>query len=180
MLLHAKRASMNRRAFLRTAGTAATVATAGCVGGSGEILVTVKKKVTVQPNSGWVKEIPDVSDPGGSISYIARADRPFDVYFFVGREQFERYQGFIEGRDVQDHAAGNQQLGGTAVEVNDDLYEAATKDRGAKMSLDEEGPYFYVLDNSDYPAAGGAFLHDPPEPRDIQLDLTVTKQRFGI
>lgn len=170
---------MNRRSYLRRAGTAVTVATAGCIGGGGEVVLSVRQDVTVPPHSGWAKEIPDVSDPGGAISYLARADYTFDVYLFVGNEQYRRYRDWVNGREVSDLPSGDQEIGQTAIET-DDMYEAATDDDGGRMSIDRTGPYYFVLDNSNYPASGGAFISDSADARRIQLDLTVTEQRYGL
>ena len=183
-----RRANMDRRSFLRRSGLAGALATAGCLGGGGEVVESTARTVTIEPYSGWIAEIPDVSDPGGTISYTAECERGFDVYFFTSEDERDAYEEYIERKpaDQQPGAAagdmpkGDQSIGQTATEGDDGRYRAATKDKGARQPIDGSGPYYFALDNSNYPAAGGAFLEEPAESRWVDLDLTVTKRRFGL
>lgn len=179
---------MDRRSLLRRAGVAGTLATAGCIGGGGEVVASTAKTVTVEPYSGWVKEIPDVSDPGGAISYTAEAERQFDVYFFTGESELKAYEDYVDqkrseqtpGAATGDMPKGDQSIGKTATEGDDGRYRASTNDGGARQKIDATGPYYFVVDNSNYPAAGGAFLDDSPKQRWVDVDLTVSKKRFGL
>jgi hypothetical protein len=179
---------MKRRSFLRRVGVGGTVAAAGCLGGGGEVVASEAGTVTVDPYSGWVEEIPDVSDDGGTISYTAECDRKFDVYFFTSEEALTAYEDYVAQKPAEqtpsaastDMPKGDQSIGQTATEGSDGRYRAATDDGGARQAIDDAGPYYFVLDNSNYPAAGGAFLDDPPEARWVDLDLTVTEKQFSL
>ena len=179
---------MDRRAFLRRVGVAGTLATAGCIGGGGEVVERTAKTVTIDPYSGWVLEIPDVSDPGGTISFTAECERKFDVYFFTSEAALTAYEEYVDqkpaeqnpGEAAGDMPDGDERITQTATEGGDGRYRAATNDQGARQGIEGTGPYYFVLDHSNYPAAGGAFLDDPAEARWIDLDLTVSKKRFGL
>ncbi|MFB6165518.1 MAG: hypothetical protein ABEJ31_10205 [Haloarculaceae archaeon] len=175
---------MDRRTYLRTAATGAVGlagATAGCIGGGGEVVVNVQRTVTVQPGASWHTEIPDVSGEGGAISYVAKADAPFDVYFFLSEDQYDRYRAYLHGEtDGGSLPAGDQEIGRTATQAGQHTYRASTDDDGARQPIDAAGPYYFVVDHSDYPPAGGAFPRDPPERRRVSVSLTVTKQQFSL
>jgi hypothetical protein len=179
---------MDRRAFLRRSGVAVAVGTAGCIGGGGKVVESTATTVTVDPYAGWVLEIPDVSDPGGTISYTAECKRGFDVYLFTSEDQRAAYEEYVDrkpadqrpGEAAGDLPTGDQSIGQTATEGDDGRYRAATKNQGARQPIEHTGPTYFVLDNSNYPAAGGAFLEDPAETRWIDLDLTVSEKRFGL
>jgi hypothetical protein len=171
---------MQRRRFLQRGAAGLVLGTVGCLGSGGEVVVTVSRDVAVEPGTGWIREIPDVSDPGGSISYISRSQVPYDVYFFTSEEQMQRYDAYTGGEDPEKHPTGDQNVGRTATETESGNYKASTKNDGGRQSIDETGPYYFVLDHSDYPAAGGARPNDMPERQSIYLDLTVTRKRFGL
>ena len=61
---------MNRRTLLSTAAVGFADGVSGCIGGGGEVVMTVQRSVSVRPGRGWVKEIPDVSDPGGVVQLL--------------------------------------------------------------------------------------------------------------
>jgi hypothetical protein len=171
---------MERRKYLQRAVTGVTLGTVGCLGSGGEVVVTVSRDVTVEPGTGWIKEIPDVSDPGGSISYITRSQVPFDVYFFTSERQMRRYDAYTDGEEPEKVPTGDLDIGRTATETSGGEYKASTKNDGGRQSVDASGPYYFVLDHSDYPAAGGARPSDMPERRSIYVDLTVTRKRFAL
>jgi len=168
---------MNRRSFLSSAGVGVAVGLAGCVGGGGEVVKTVQRDVLVEPGQGWVLDIPDVSDPGGAIQYRATANHPFDVYFFTKEESFMFYDTFTDGNEPAMTPAGLSDVGTAAEEVGDDTYRAETQKGGARQPIDASGPYFFIVDNSNYrdetPPSG-----DPPSPLDVYLDLTVTQRKL--
>jgi uncharacterized short protein YbdD (DUF466 family) len=144
---------MKRRAFLRSTGVAATIGTTGCLGMGGEAIVTVQESVRVEPGSYWVEEVPDVSDPGGAISYTVRSnDRRFDVYFFVGQDEYEHYEAHVQGEEPDETPAGHEEFSKAAVPKSDaeETFEAATQDGGAREPLDATGPYYFVVDHSSY------------------------------
>jgi hypothetical protein len=179
---------MKRRTFLRSAVAGGVLGTAGCIGGGGKVVTNLQRDISVAPHSAWIKQIPDVSDPGGAISYIARGEAPFDVYFFVGRDAVKRYQSYIRIEQQEGAAAGmspdlptgHADITRTATRVGQDMYKATSVDDGGRRPLEEPGPYFFVLDNTNYPAAGGAYIGDNARDRSIFVDLTVTKKRFGL
>jgi hypothetical protein len=171
---------MDRRSFLRGVGVGTVAGTAGCIGGGGKVVVNVQREISVRPRTGWIKEIPDVSNPGGAISYVSRASDAYDVYFFTSAAQVEQYQAFTDGEEPDHMPPGDRTIGGTATAVSKDTYRATSRDDGGRQSIGASGPYYFVLDNSNYPTAGGAYLRDPPTERSIYLDLTVSKQRFGL
>ncbi|MFB6084843.1 MAG: hypothetical protein ABEJ94_11440 [Halorientalis sp.] len=171
---------MDRRRFLRHGAVGVTLGTVGCLGIGGEVVVRVQRTVSVEPGSGWIKEIPDVSDNGGTISYISRAQAPFDVYFFTSQRQMRQYDAYVGGDAPRNHPAGDRAIGGTATVTDAGNYAATTTENGGRQPIDETGPYYFVLDHSDYPAAGGARPREIARPRSIYLDLTVTRKRFGF
>lgn len=171
---------MERRTFLCAVGAGAVLGTTGCIGGGGKIVVNIQREIVVRPHTGWIKEVPDVSDPGGAISYVSRADEAYDVYFFTSETQVQQYRAFTDGEEPSRMPPGNREIGGTATPVGSDMYKATSEDDGGRQSIDAQGPYYFVLDNSNYPTAGGAYLQDEPSPRTIFLDLTVSQKRFGL
>jgi len=170
---------MNRRTFLQTATGVGVLGTAGCIGG-GEVIVEVQRDVSVRPYSGWAEEIPDVSDSGGSISYIAKSEKPFDVYFFVGEQPYGSYKRYVDNETHSASERGDSAIGQTAIRNESGTYVASTEDEGARQPIEGTGPYYFVLDHSNYPVSGGAMVEDPPAERSITLDLTVTKDRMSF
>lgn len=168
---------MQRRALLSTAAVAAAGGVVGCVGGGGEVVVTVQRSVSVQPGQGWIEEIPDVSDPGGAIRYRAKADRPFDVYFFTTEESFMFYDTYTDGNEPALTPKGNDDVSTNAEKVAEDTYAAETQKGGARQPIDDAGPYYFVVDHSGYRGE-----HPPrteqPSPLDVFVDLTVTRRKL--
>ncbi|WP_336001303.1 hypothetical protein [Halorientalis halophila] len=171
---------MQRRQFLQAVAGGTTLGSAGCLGIGGDLVVTVQKDVSVEPGTGWIKEIPDVSDSGGEIAYTARSRAPFDVYFFTSAEAMRRYDAYTSGEEPESTPPGDQDVGRTATSTGGDRYEATSANDGGRQPIEGSGPYYFVLDHTDYPAAGGARPDEMPERRSIFLDLTVTRQRFGL
>ena len=171
---------MKRRTFLRSALPGTALGASGCLGLGGEVVVSVAKEIGVEPGTGWIREIPDVSDPGGAISYIARAQTPFDVYFFTSERQMRRYHAYTSGEDPEQTPTGDQSVGRTAIETQSGTFKATSKNDGGRQTIDEAGPYYFVLDHSDYPAAGGARPAEIAERQTIYLDLTVTRKRLPL
>lgn len=166
---------MQRRSLL--AGVAVGLGgVAGCVGGGGEVVTTVQRTVSVRPGQGWVKEIPDVSDPGGAIQYRATAGQPFDVYFFSSEEAYMFYDTYTDGNEPARTPAGNTDVGTSAEALGEDTYRATTQNGGAREQIDDTGPYFFVVDHSDY--REGAVPGDEPEPLSVSVDLTVTQRKL--
>jgi hypothetical protein len=168
---------MYRRGLLATAAVAVTGGAVGCIGGGGEVVATVQRSVSVQPGQGWIEEIPDVSDPGGAIRYRARADRPFDVYFFASEESFMFYDTYTDGGEPALTPKGHGDVSANAEKVAEDTYEAETKKGGARQPIDDSGPYYFVVDHSGYRGE-----HPPdseqPSPLEVFVDLTVTRRKL--
>lgn len=166
---------MRRREFLAGVAAGTTAGTAGCVGG-GEVVVSLQKELSIQPETGWVKKIPDISEKGGAVKYTVRASRPFDVYFFVGSDQYRFYEAYVDGREPRKTPAGHEKLSASASEKAKDEFVAQTKDNGAREALTAKGPYFFVV---DYTAYRG---ETPPKefegPLTPFVDLTVSKDRL--
>jgi hypothetical protein len=169
---------MKRRRFLQTMGVGATAVGSGCMGGGGEVVVSVQQDVRVNPHEAWIEEeIPDVSDPGGEIQYIVKADIPFNVYFFTDRERFEQYDMYIKGRGPDKTPPGNPKFSQTAVQPEgSDIYEASTDNGGARESLDEPGPYFFAVDHSNYRME--TRVDDYDDPLTAFVDLTVIQKKL--
>jgi len=169
---------MRRRALLRSVGLAASVGTAGCLGLGGEAIVTVQESVRVEAGSGWVEEIPDISDTGGAVSYTVRSsDRRFDVYLFVGEDEYEHYEAYVRNEDPQETPSGHEEFSKAAVPKSDaeETYEAATEN-GARESLDTTGPYYFVVDHSSYRMENR--VEEFEEPLATFVDLEVVKHRI--
>ena len=169
---------MRRRALLRTIGAGAVAAGSGCLGSGGKVVVSVTESVDVEPGSGWVREIPDVSDPGGALLYTVRSEeRPFDVYFFVGREQYGYYDAFVGGEKPAKTPHGHEAFSSAAVPKSEskDVYEAATANGGARESLDATGPYYFVVDHSNYRMENR--VEENADSLSAFVDLEVVKQR---
>lgn len=166
---------MRRRAMMKTVGVVATTSTAGCMGG-GEVVTEIQRRVTVEPGRYWSRELPDVSDPGGSIEYVLGGDRAFDLLFFTSGEDFTAYREALRGEEPDRTPTGHDEFSETAVPVGDgDGYEATTKN-GARESLDAEGPYYVVVDHTDYGV--GARPGDPGSALSVTVDLTLVKNRI--
>lgn len=162
---------MRRRAFLTAIGAGATLGTAGCLGLGGEAIVSVRQSVRIEPGSGWIKEIPDVSDTGGAISYTVRSDeRRFDVYFFRERG-FEQYEAYIHGDDPERTPAGHDEFSSAAVPAaGGSTFEAST-DEGARESIDVAGPYYFVVDHSSYRMENRVDEYADPLPAFVDLEV---------
>jgi len=170
---------MKRRRFLHGIGAAATLGTAGCLGLGGESIVNIQESIRVEPGSGWVEEIPDVSGSGGAISYKVRSDdKRFDVYFFAGEDTYEHYEAYIKGREPSETPAGHEDFSKAAVPRTDDeaTYEAATHDGGARESIDVAGPYYFAVDHSSYRMENR--VDEFAEPLAAFVDLKVVKSRL--
>jgi|GEM_PF-730799 len=169
---------MRRRTFLRTAGVGAMAVGSGCLGTGGNVVVGVTESISVEPGDGWVKEVPDVSDPGGAVSYTVRSrQRAFDVYFFVGEAQFDHYDAFVSGDEPEETPRGHASFSKAAVPKADaeGVYEAATKDAGAREPLDATGPYYFVVDHSNYRLENR--VDEYGEDLSAFVDLKVVEQR---
>lgn len=169
---------MHRREFLRLAGVGATVTGSGCLGGGGEVIASVQEDVIVETQDAWVeKDIPDVSDSGGKIQYIVKADIPFNVYFFTDRENFEKYNTYINGQEPDEMPPGNPEFSQTAVQPEgSDIYAASTTDNGARESLSEPGPYFFAVDHSNYRME--TRVEEFGDPLTAFVDLTVIRDKL--
>ena len=139
-------------------------------------MTTVQRSVSVRPGRGWITEVPDVSDQGGAVQYRARADQPFDVYFFTTSESYVFYDTYTDGNEPAVTPAGDTNVGTTAEEVGADTSEAATPDGGARQPIDDAGPYFFVVDHSGY--RGEAVPGEEATPLDAFVDLTVTRRKL--
>jgi hypothetical protein len=164
---------MRRRNVLATLAAGA-VPVGGCIGGGSEVVTSVQRNISVSPGRGWVEEIPDTS--GGAVQYKARADRPFDVYLFTSESEFLQYDAYVDGDDPERTPSGHGKISARAEPVTDTTYEAATPNGGGRASIDASGPYYFVLDHSDY--RNGAEPSDNPTALSVFLDLTVTERSF--
>jgi hypothetical protein len=168
---------VNRRSVLQAVGTGLIAAGSGCLGGSGEVIVTVRKDVIVEPGTAWMEtEIPDLSESGGAIEYIVRADTPFDVYFFSDRGDFEKYDAYIKGDDPEETPPGNKHFSKAAVpKEGSDMYEATTDDAGGRQSVEASGPYYFAVDHSSYRMENRVETFD--DPLTAFVDLEVIRKR---
>lgn len=164
---------MRRRNALTTLA-AGVVSLGGCIGGGSEVVTTVQRSVSVSPGRGWVEKIPDTS--GGAIQYKARANQPFEVFLFTSEEDYMFYDTYIDGGEPARTPEGHDKIGTRAEQVTDTTYEAATPSGGARQQIGTSGPYFFVLDHSNY--LGGPGPDDNPSPLSVFLDLTVTERSF--
>jgi len=170
---------MRRRGFLHAFGAGTVLGTAGCLGLGGEAIVSIQQSVRVEPGSGWVETIPDISESGGAISYKVRSDdRRFDVYFFAGEDDYEHYEAYIKGQEPDQTPAGYEAFSKVAVPRTDaeSTYEAATHDGGARESIDVAGPYYFVVDHSSYRMENR--VDEFAEPLAAFVDLEVVKNRL--
>ena len=124
--------------------------------------------------------IPDLSVSGGSIEYIVRAEQPFDVYFFVDQAQYDYYHAFISGDEPEKTPAGHETFSKAAVPASDKegVYEAATENEGAREPLDVAGPYYFVVDHSNYRMENRVDEHG--DPLSVFVDLEVVRKKVGI
>ncbi|MFB6162145.1 MAG: hypothetical protein ABEJ86_01715 [Halococcoides sp.] len=160
---------MKRRTYLATLGTAAVASLAGC---TGERVLSVQpgRPIRVPRGRGTVITIPAEGD---AISYTARDDQRFGVYFFITRADYLAYMAFIDGDDPDRTPRGDTDIGSQAVPVGDgSTYEASTPD-GGRVPIEAEGEAYFVIDHSRY-----RFESVPPEtadPLSVTLELTVTR-----
>jgi hypothetical protein len=164
---------MRRRNVLATLAAGA-VPVGGCIGGGSEVVTSVQRSISVSPGRGWVEEVPDTSD--GAVQYKARADRPFDVYLFTSESEFLQYDAYVDGDDPEETPSGHEKISTRAEQVTDTTYEAATPNGGGRAALGTSGPYYFVVDHSDY--RNGAKPGENPSPLSVFLDLTVTERTF--
>ena len=168
---------MKRRSVIRTVGAGLGVVGSGCLGGGGEVIVSIQRDVTVEPGDAWIeREIPDLAESGGAIEYIVRAERPFDVYFFVDRTDFERYDSYIDGDDPDETPPGNEEFSQAAVpEEGTEMYTATTDGGGNRESIDRSGPYYFAVDHSSYRMENRVEEFD--DPLRAFVDLKVIRNR---
>jgi len=168
---------VNRRAVLQAVGTGLVAAGSGCLGGGGEVIVNVQRNVTVKPGNAWMEtEIPDLSDSGGAIEYIVKAEKPFDVYFFTNESDFEQYDAYIKGGDPEETPPGNSDFSQAAVpKEGSDIYEATTDNGGNRQSIENSGPYYFAVDYSSYRMENRVEKFD--EPLSVFVDLKVIRKR---
>ena len=161
-------------------GAGLAVASSGCLGASGEVIVSVQQDVTVEPGNAWMeKEIPDLSDSGGAIEYIVRAEQAFDVYFFSDESDFQKYKAYINGDEPAATPPGNGEFSQAAVPAkNKDLYEATTDNDGGRESVEAAGPYYFAVDHSNYRMENRVDEYD--EPLQAFVDLKVIRKRSLI
>jgi hypothetical protein len=164
---------MERRAFLAT--TAVGVAgLAGCAGGSVE--KSVKRTITVTPGEGWIADLPDVDN--GALSYIARGRSRFDVYLFDD-EAYAQYDAFTAGAEPGSMPRGVEGFSKTAVRTDGgDKYLASSANDGARQSLPGNGPYYFVVDHSDY--GQGTPLHEDAGPIQVFVNLEVVEKTLPL
>ncbi|MBX0348870.1 MULTISPECIES: hypothetical protein [Haloarcula] len=171
---------MKRRSVLRAFGAGLAAVGAGCLGGGGEVIVSIQQDVTVDPGSAWLEEdIPDLSDSGGSIEYIVRSKTPFDVYFFADEAAFTEYDTYIKGREPDSTPPGHPKFSQTALPKDgSDLYEASTTDGGNRESVDTAGPYYFAVDHSNYRMETRVEEFD--DPLTAFVDLKVVRKRSPL
>ena len=171
---------MKRRSVLRTVGAGLAALGGGCLGGGGEVIVSIQQNVTVDPGTAWLETgIPDLSDSGGAIEYIVRSETPFDVYFFADESDFEQYDAYIRGHDPDDTPPGNGDFSQTAVpDADSELYEATTDDSGSRQSVEMTGPYYFAVDHSSYRMETRVEEFD--DPLSAFVDLKVIRDRSVI
>jgi hypothetical protein len=165
---------MKRRTFLATAAGVSALGLAGCTG-AGKVVTQVSRDITVQPRSGWSEEIPDVSDPGGGMEFIARSDRRFSVYVFTEEADFLAYRSYVQDGESDRTPRGHPDFSKRATyDEERDLFEAMTDNEGAREPIDATGPYWFVLDHSHYGIP--STMSEEAEPISVFLDLQVVRK----
>lgn len=161
-------------------GAGIFAAGSGCLGSGGEVIVSVQRDVTVEPGNAWMETgIPDLSDSGGAIEYIVKAETPFDVYFFNDKSNFEQYDAYIKGGDPDATPPGNSEFSQAAVQAEgSDLYEATTDNGGNRQSVESPGPYYFAVDHSSYRMENRVETFD--DPLQAFVDLKVIRKRSLI
>ena len=149
----------------------------GCLGGGGEVILSIQRDVTVDPGRAWMqREIPDLSDTGGAIEYIVRSETPFDVYFFADESTFAKYDAYIKGREPDATPPGHTEFSQTALpDENSGLYEATTDGNGNRQSVEIAGPYYFAVDHSNYRMETRVDEFD--DPLTAFVDLKVIRKR---
>jgi hypothetical protein len=170
---------MNRRAALRSIGAAFGTVGAGCLGGGGEIIVSVQRSVTIEPGRAWIKkDIPDISDSGGGIEYIVRSESPFDVYFFAGEDSFEHYDAYLGGYDPEETPSGHREISQTSTKTGSEAHEATSSNNGNRQPIDVEGPYYFAVDHSSYRMETRVEEFD--DPLNPVIDLKIIRDRSPL
>lgn len=168
---------MERRTFLATVATAGTVGLGGCVAG-GRVVHDVQKSIRVGTHSGWSYEITDV-EGNGAVSYRARADRRFDVYYFTSQDEYRQYQQFLAGDEPAESPSGHDELSRGAVhDESRDVYEAAVPEDGGRKGLSIESTHYVVVDHSNYGMGVPVEEHD--DPLTVFVDLTAYNKSLPI
>ncbi|AWB26360.1 hypothetical protein [Halococcoides cellulosivorans] len=165
---------MDRRSYLAALGTAAVGSLAGCTGGQ---VMTVRPARPIHVTRGR-GEIVTIPAEGDAISYVARDDQRFAIYFFTSSRDLAAYRAFIDGENPERTPGGDIRIGSHAVpREGGDGFEASTPDRG-RVSIDATGETYFVIDHSAY-----RMETVPPEtagPLSVALDLTVTKSALPV
>ena len=142
--------------------------------------MSIQQDVTVDPGTAWMETgIPDLSDSGGAIEYIVRAETPFDVYVFTNESDFEQYNAYITGDDPEQTPPGNGEFSQAAVPAaGKDLYEATTDNGGSRQPVNSAGPYYFAVDHSNYRMENRVEEFD--DPLQAFVDLKVIRERSLI
>jgi len=158
-------------------GAGLVTAGSGCLGGGGEVVVSVQQDVNIDPGNAWIEtEIPDLSESGGAIEYIVRAETPFDIYFFNNQADFKKYKAYLNGDEPGETPQGNSSFSKAAVPAEGkDLYEATTDNGGNRQSVESAGPYYFAVDHSNYRMENRVEKFD--DPLRAFVDLKVIRKR---
>lgn len=163
---------MHRRSYLGTVLTGCAVATAGCAGG--EVVTSVSRSVTIPAGSGKIFEIPSTAD---KIKFTVRDERPFDVFVFVDPADYRQYKAFLDGEDPDQRPVGHRGLGGSATQIEADLYQVATENR-AREKLPGSGPTHFVVDHSGYADVTVPDEYDDPISPVVDLEAVQSTLPF--
>lgn len=167
---------MDRRSFLAAAGTT-SVGVAGCVGGK-RVLVEIQRELQVEPGVGWTRELPAV-DGSAVIRFTARAEKRFDVFYFVDPAAFAKYEAYLQSDDPDRMPTGHDRLTKTAVPRDGtDGYEVVVPTDGKHAAIGADGSHHIALDYSDY--GTGMPVADPNEPLRVFLDLSLLDKQLPI
>lgn len=167
---------MRRRPFLATVATGATIGVSGCLDG-GHVEMDVHESVRIEPLRGEWWEIEEIGS--AEVGYTVRSDvHTFQTFYFTSYDEFNQYQSYVMGEDVDDQPSGHDELRMTAVQDEDGIYEARRPVGGGRLSIDIDEPHYFVVDYSDYHQ--DIYIDEYSDALSATVNLEVVDSHFGF
>lgn len=160
---------MKRRPFLATVGGASVTALAGCL--EGDPVVNVNESVRIEPMGGEWWEVEDIDGPA-EVGYTVQSEtHTFQAFYFTTQAEFELYQSYIAGQDVDGQPDGHDEFSMLAVPDENGVYEARRPPDGGRLEIEIEERHYFVVDYSNYNQDIGVKDHDDPLQATVNFEV---------